>query len=209
MRGAEGCETSSLYTETRLGVGAEGLGTRLVRNWDDSHAYYKFSRIILYIPPTKTSGRHWLLLRSTTRPCTENTREVATSKLLVICGWVVVIASLAHRGYSEDRNDQLGCCILVTLEVSLSHYKSTVRVEFYNPSSCVWHARGFRKCSCVGVAVSQEWVATSKVASFGIQGLINSNLLFRRFRLRMWSFCTCNKVLRLAPSTTRQFPSSG
>ena len=74
----------------------------------------KFSRITLqpgYIPATKTSGRHCLLLRSTTRPCTENTREVATSELLAICAWVEVIASLAHEDYiqvDEDRNDAVG-----------------------------------------------------------------------------------------------------
>ena len=71
-----------------------------------TRALIELSRIILqpgYIPATKTSivtsGRHRLLLRSTTRPCTENTREVATSELLAICGWVEVIATLAHGDY--------------------------------------------------------------------------------------------------------------
>ena len=51
------------------------------------------------LPATKTPGRHRLVLRSTTRPCTENTREVATSELLAVCAWVVVIASLVHGDY--------------------------------------------------------------------------------------------------------------
>ena len=66
-----------------------------------TRALIAFGRIILQpgsIPATKTSGRHRLPLRSTTRPCTENTRKVAPSELLAICGWVEVIASLAHRG---------------------------------------------------------------------------------------------------------------
>ena len=66
-----------------------------------NHALIEFSRFSLqpgYIPATKTSGRRRLLLRSTTRPCTENTSEVAPSELLAICGWVEVIASLAHKG---------------------------------------------------------------------------------------------------------------
>ena len=52
-----------------------------------------------YIPATKTSGRRRLVLRSTTRPSTENTREVATSELLAFCSWLEVIATLAHGGY--------------------------------------------------------------------------------------------------------------
>ena len=52
-----------------------------------------------YIPATKTSGRRRLVLRSTTRPSTENTREVATSELLAFSSWLEVIATLAHGGY--------------------------------------------------------------------------------------------------------------
>ena len=72
-----------------------------------TRALIEFSRIILqpgYIPATKTSGRHRLVLRSTTRPCTENTSEVATPELLAVCGWVEVIASLAHGGYPCTTN---------------------------------------------------------------------------------------------------------
>ena len=67
-----------------------------------THALIEFSRIIIlqpgYVPPTKTPGRH----RPTTRPCTENTREVATSELLAVCAWVEVIASHV-RGDTLDR----------------------------------------------------------------------------------------------------------
>ena len=68
-----------------------------------TRALIEFSRIYTcncsrYIPATKTSGRRQLVLHSTTRPCTGNTREVATSELPAICVWVDVIASLAHEG---------------------------------------------------------------------------------------------------------------
>ena len=69
-----------------------------------TRALIKFNRITLlpgyiHVPATKTPGPPRLVLRSTTRPCTENTREVATSELLAICAWVEVIASLAHGDY--------------------------------------------------------------------------------------------------------------
>ena len=63
-----------------------------------TRALIVFSRIILQ-PSTNTSEHHRLQLHSTTRPCTEKTREATTSELLAICAWVEVIASLAHRGY--------------------------------------------------------------------------------------------------------------
>ena len=64
------------------------------------NALIEFSRFTLqpgYIPgiATKTSGRPRLVLRSTTRPCTENTSEDVPSELLAICGWVEVIVTLA------------------------------------------------------------------------------------------------------------------
>ena len=83
-----------------------------------NHALIEFSRFSLqpgYIPAiaTKTSGRRRLVLRSTTRPCTENTSEDAPSELLAICGWVEVITIksctqgiyIANRS-GEDSNDQ-------------------------------------------------------------------------------------------------------
>ena len=65
------------------------------------------------------------MLRSTTRPCTENVKEVAPSELLAICGWVEVIVTLAGlmKIAMISRAAAL-ICILVTLEVSLHGGKS-------------------------------------------------------------------------------------
>ena len=98
------------------------------------------------------------MLRSTTRPSTENTSEVAPSELLTFCGWVEVIASLAHGSYTglvkTGMISRLLCTnrILVTLEVSLAlEQKSTVRTVYIIPPL---HVLGFRKCSCVGVILN-------------------------------------------------------
>ena len=115
-----------------------------------NRALIAFGRIILqpgYIPATKTSGRRRLVLCSTTRPSTENTREVAPSELLVICGWVKVIVSLAHRSYSGLVKTAMISrllytnLILVTLEVSLAlEQKLTVHTVYIIPPlhACAW-----------------------------------------------------------------------
>ena len=140
-----------------------------------NRALIAFSRIILqpgYIPATKTSGRHRLLLRSTTRPSTENTREVAPSELM-ICGWVEVIASLAHRSYPGVVKTAMISRllytkrILVSLEVSLA-LEQTVRAVYIIPPL---RARAWLPevqlsfCKCARCCISRGWVATSRVAS--------------------------------------------